>query len=73
MRRRVFVPIAVTTVVILSLLYLWYNSGQHKLQRCVKAQQDHFYSTSEGQELHRHGTDPPVVLFVLECHQLGIH
>jgi len=73
MRRRVFLPIVVTSVVIVSLLYLWYNSGQHKLQRCVKAQQDHFYSTSEGQELHWHGTDPPVDLFVLECHQLGIH
>jgi hypothetical protein len=72
MKRRVFLPIAVTAVVVVTLIYLWYNSGQHKLQRCVKAQQDHFYSTSEGQELHRHGTDPPVDLFVLECHQLGI-
>jgi len=73
MRRRVFLPVVVTSVVIVSLLYLWYNSGQHKLQRCVKAQRDHFYSTSEGQELHRHGTDPPEDLFILECNQLGIH
>ncbi|WP_343709604.1 hypothetical protein [Mycobacterium sp.] len=73
MRRRVFLPVVVTSVVIVSLLYLWYNSGQHKLQRCVKVQHDHFYSTSEGQELHRHGTDPPVDLFILECNQLGIH
>jgi phosphoribosyl-AMP cyclohydrolase len=73
MRRRVFLPVVVTSVLIVSLLYLWYNSGQHKLQRCVKAQRDHFYSTSEGQELHRHGTDPPEDLFILECNQLGIH
>ncbi len=73
MRRRAFLPIAVTTVVIVSLIYLWYNSGQHKLQRCVKAQQDHFYSTPEGQEMHQRGTDPPADLFVLECNQLGIH
>ena len=66
-------PVAVTTVVILSLWLMWYNSGPQKLQRCVKAQSDHFYSTSEGQELHRHGTDPPATLFVLECNQLGIH
>jgi hypothetical protein len=52
---------------------LWYNSGQHKLQRCVKAQSDRFYSSSEGQELHRHGTDPPADLFVFECNQMGIN
>jgi hypothetical protein len=73
MRRRVFRPIVAITVLVVGLLWMWYNSGQHKLQRCVKAQQDHFYSTSEGQELHRHGTDPPVDLFILECNQLGIH
>jgi len=72
MRRRVFRPIVAITVLVVGLLWMWYNSGQHKLQRCVKAQQDHFYSTSEGQELHRHGTDPPVDLFILECNQLGI-
>jgi hypothetical protein len=72
MRRRAFLPVVVTSVVIVSLVWMWYNSGQHKLQRCVKAQSDHFYSTSEGQELHRHGTDPPQDLFILECHQLGI-
>jgi hypothetical protein len=68
-----FLPVAVTGVVIVALLWYWYNSGQNKLQRCVKAQQDHFYSTSEGQELHHRGTDPPAELFVLECNQLGIH
>ncbi len=72
MRKRFFAPVAVTTVVIVSLLWMWYNSGQHKLERCVKAQSDHFYSTNEGQELHRRGTDPPHELFVLECNQLGI-
>jgi hypothetical protein len=72
MRKRFFAPVAVVTVVIVSLLWMWYNSGQHKLQRCVKAQSDHFYSTSEGKELHSHGTDPPTELFVLECNQLGI-
>ncbi len=73
MRRRVFLPVVATTVLVMALLWLWYNSGQHKLQRCVKAQSDHFYATSEGQDLHRHGTDPPTELFVLECNQLGIH
>jgi len=73
MRRRVFLPVVATTVLVVALLWLWYNSGQNKLQRCVKAQSDHFYSTSEGQELHSHGTDPPTELFVLECNQLGIH
>ncbi|WP_156751610.1 hypothetical protein [Mycobacterium sp. 1245111.1] len=72
MRRRIFLPVVATTVLVLGLLWYWYNSGQNKLQRCVKVQQDHFYSTSEGQELHRHGTDPPTELFVLECNQLGI-
>ena len=72
MRRRTFLPVVATTVLVLGLLWYWYNSGQHKLERCVKAQQDHFYSTSEGQEMHRHGTDPPDQLFVLECNQLGI-
>jgi hypothetical protein len=72
MRRRIFLPVVVTTVVILALLWSWYNNDQHKLDRCVKAQSDHFYSTTEGQELHRQGTDPPVDLFILECHQLGI-
>jgi hypothetical protein len=72
MRKRFFAPVAVTTVVIVSLLWMWYNSGQHKLQRCVKAQSDHFYSTSEGQDMHRRGTDPPAELFVLECNELGI-
>lgn len=62
-----------TTVLVVALLWYWYNSGQNKLQRCVKVQSDHFYSTSEGQELHRRGTDPPTELFVLECNQLGIH
>jgi hypothetical protein len=66
-------PVVVTTVVIVTLWMLWYNSGQHKLQRCVKAQSDHFYSTSEGQELHRHGSDPPADLFALECNQMGIN
>src|SRR5277367_4292940 len=47
-----FLPVVVTSVVIVGLWMLWYNSGQHKLQRCVKAQSDHYYSTSEGQELH---------------------
>ena len=73
MRRRMFLPVVVTTVVILALVYMWYNSGQHKLDRCVKAQRDHFNSSSEGQELHRQGTDPPAELFVLECNQLGFH
>jgi hypothetical protein len=73
MRRTVFLPIVVTAVVVLSLVYMWYNNGQHKLQRCIKAQSDHFYSTPEGQDLHRHGTDPPVELFVIECNQLGFH
>lgn len=45
MRRRVFLPIVATTVLVVGLLWMWYNSGQHKLERCVKAQQDHFYST----------------------------
>ncbi len=73
MRRRIFLPIAVTSVLVLSLVYMWYNNGEHKLQRCVKAQQDHFYSTPEGKELHSHGTDPPTELFIIECNQLGIH
>ena len=50
MRRRIFLPVVATTVLVLGLLWYWYNSGQHKLERCVKAQQDHFYSTTEGQE-----------------------
>ena len=54
------------------LWWAWYNSGEHKLQRCVKAQSDHFYSTPEGREMHSRGTDPPEQLFVLECNQLGI-
>lgn len=74
MRRRVvFLPIVVTAVILLSLFYMWHNNGQHKLQRCIQAQKDHFYSTSEGQELHRQGTDPPEGLFVLECNQMGFH
>ena len=72
MRNRIFAPVAVITVVVVSLLWMWYNSGQHKLDRCVKAQSDHFNSTSEGQDLHRQGTDPPRELFVWECNQLGI-
>lgn len=66
-------PVVVTTVAIVVMWMLWYNSGQQKLQRCVKAQSDHFYSTSVGQEMHRHGTDPPAKLFVLECNQMGIN
>jgi hypothetical protein len=72
-RRVFFLPIAVVAVVLLSLFYMYYNNGQHKLERCIKAQKDHFYSTSEGQDLHRQGTDPPEGLFVLECNQMGIH
>jgi hypothetical protein len=72
MRKLFFVPVAVTIVVIVSLWWMWYNSGEHKLQRCVKAQSEHFYSTSEGQDLHRQGMDAPNELFVLECNQLGI-
>ncbi|WP_292991616.1 hypothetical protein [Mycobacterium sp.] len=71
-RRAAFLPVAVTVVVVVSVVWAWYNSGHKKLERCVKAQSDHFYSTTEGQELHRHGTDPPTELFVLECNQLGI-
>jgi hypothetical protein len=52
--------------------FLWQNSSQQKLQRCVKAQTDHFLSTSEGQELHKRGSDPPEQLFVLECKQMGV-
>jgi hypothetical protein len=73
MRRRVFLPIAVTSVIVLGVVWMWYNNGQHKLERCVKAQSDHFYSTPEGKDLHSHGTDPPVDLFILECNQLGFH
>jgi hypothetical protein len=73
MRRTVFLPIVVTAVVVLSLAWMYFNNGQHKLQRCVKAQSDHFYATPEGKELHSHGTDPPNELFVLECNQLGFH
>jgi hypothetical protein len=74
MRRRVFfLPIVVVAVVLVSLFYMWHNNGQHKLERCVKAQKDHFYSTPEGKDLHSHGTDPPEGLFVLECNQLGFH
>jgi hypothetical protein len=72
MRKRFFAPVAVITVVVVSLLWMWYNSGQHKLERCVKDQSDHFNSTSAGQELRSHGTEPPRELFVLECNQLGI-
>jgi hypothetical protein len=72
-RRVLFLPVAIVIVVILSGLWMWYNNGQHKLERCVKAQSDHFYATPEGKELHSHGTDPPKELFVLECNQLGFH
>ena len=67
-----FAPVAVTAVVVVALLWSWYNSGHNKLERCVKAQSDHFYSTPEGQDMHSHGTDPPRELFVWECNQLGI-
>jgi hypothetical protein len=66
-----YLPVAVITVVIVSV-WLWYNSGSQKLERCVKAQSDHFYSTSVGQEVHSHGSDPPRDLFVMECNQMGI-
>jgi hypothetical protein len=66
-----FLPVAIVTVVILSF-WLWYNSGQQKLERCVKAQSDQFYSTSVGKEVHSHGSDPPRDLFVMECNQMGI-
>jgi hypothetical protein len=72
MRKPFFTPVAVTIVVIVSLWYMWYNSGQHKLERCVKERSEQFSSTSEGQDLHRQGVDPPQQLFVLECHELGI-
>jgi hypothetical protein len=70
--RRTLLPLLVAPLVIVGAYLLWYNSSQQKLDRCVKAQSDHFISTSEGQDLHRRGLDPPESLFVLECNQLGI-
>jgi hypothetical protein len=72
MNRRTLVSLLVAPLIIVGAYLLWYNSSQQKLQRCVKAQSDHFISTSEGQELHRRGSDPPESLFILECNQLGI-
>jgi hypothetical protein len=71
MTKRAFVPIVTIPLIMLMCWLLWYNSSQQKLQRCVKAQSDHFYSTSEGRELHQRGSDPPAALFVIECNQLG--
>jgi hypothetical protein len=70
--RRTLLPLLVAPLIIVGAYLWWYNSSEQKLQRCVKAQSDHFISTSEGQELHRRGSDPPERLFVLECNQLGI-
>ena len=72
MTKRALVPIVMIPLVVLIGWLVWNNSNQQKLQRCVDAQSDHFYSTSEGQELHRRGSDPPVTLFLLECNQMGV-
>jgi hypothetical protein len=70
--KRVVAPFCIVTLLTVACWLLWYNSSQQKLQRCAKAQSDYFYSTSSGQELHRHGSDPPPTLFVIECHQMGV-
>jgi hypothetical protein len=70
--KRLLVPIIMVLPMLLMCWFIWHNSSQQKLRRCVKAQSDHFYSTSEGKELHQHGSDPPVTLFVIECNQMGV-
>lgn len=72
MSKRAFVPIVMIPLIMLIGWFVWYNSDQQRLQRCVDAQSDHFYSTSEGQDLHRRGSDPPATLFVIECNQMGV-
>jgi hypothetical protein len=72
MTKRSLILLCVVPLIILACWLFWYNSSQQKLQRCIKAESDHFYSTSEGQELHRRGSDPPASLFVLECKQIGV-
>jgi hypothetical protein len=72
MTKRNLVRLLVVALIVLSSWWFWYNSAEQKLQRCIKAESDAFYASSEGQELHRKGTDPPVGLFAFECNQMGI-
>jgi hypothetical protein len=72
MSKRNLVRILMVALIVLSCWWFWYNSPQQKLQRCIKAESNAFYATSEGQELHRRGSDPPVGLFIVECNQMGI-
>lgn len=72
MTKRNLVRVFVVALIVLASWWFWYNSPQQKLQRCIKAESNAFYASSEGQELHRKGLDPPTGLFVIECNQMGI-
>jgi hypothetical protein len=72
MTKRNLVRVFVVALIVLASWWFWYNSPQQKLQRCIKAESNAFYASSEGQELHRKGLDPPDGLFVIECNQMGI-
>jgi hypothetical protein len=71
-RNRVVATVCIATLLTIACWLLWYDAPQQKLQRCAKAQSDHFYSTNPDQELHRRGSDPPPELFVTQRHQLGV-
>jgi hypothetical protein len=72
MTKRNLMRVLVVALIVVASWWFWYNSAEQKLQRCIKAESNAYYASSEGQELHRKGTDPPVGLFILECNQMGI-
>jgi len=69
--KRNTVRILMVLLIVVACWYWWYNSPQQKLNRCIKAESNAFYATSEGQDLHRKGSDPPRELFIIECNQMG--